>query len=200
MISPSDLPEPLSRFDPDAMFAIGADFGMSAPSDDEMPVARDLAATLMRQEVVSVETLRAVQAVQPAATLVYREDGLITGVSGQLLFRPSAVAPLFAGSFDAMEVDTRYLSRPGEIAALGYCWGVAASTKRAAVSVIGFSKRVRELLFADLTIFTKAVTPVGRHTALNRHGYQPLRRPDDDLLIRLPEGAAARRERDAVAA
>jgi len=66
--------------------------------------------------------------------------------------------------------------------------------------VIGFSKRVRELLFADLTIFTKAVTPVGRHTALNRHGYQPLRRPDDDLLIRLPEGAAARRERDAVAA
>jgi hypothetical protein len=190
MITPADLPSPRSRLDPEAMLAIAAGIGLDAPRHDEMPMARDLAATLMRQEVVSVPTLRAVQAVQPAATLVFREDGIITGVCGQLLFRPSAVSAIFAGTFDAMEVDTQYLSRPGEIVALGYCWGVAASTKKAALAVIGFSKQVRETLFADLTVFTRAVTPVGRHTALNRHGYVPLRRPDDDLLIRLPERQA----------
>ena len=173
------------------MLAVGEALGMAAPTDDEMPIARDLAATLMGQEVVSVETLRAVQAIQAAATLVYRQDGEITGVSGQLLLRLSAVKPLLAGEFDALNLETDYLTRPGELPALGYCWGVAASTKPAAGAVIGFSKRVRELLFDDLTIMTRAVTPVGRHTALNRHGYVPLRRPDDDLLIRLPERQVA---------
>lgn len=174
------------------MLAVAAANGMAQPTDDEMPIARDLAATLMAQEVVSVEVLRAVQAIQCAATLVYRqEDGKITGVAGQLLFRPSAVELLLADELDTMNVDTRHLTRPGEAPALGYCWGVAASTKPAAGAVIGFSKRVREQLFDDLTIFTRAVTPVGRHTALNRHGYVPLRRPDDDLLIRLPERQVA---------
>jgi hypothetical protein len=191
MITRAELSPSSNRFDPQAMLAVAERCGMAAPTDDEMPIARDLAATLMRQEVVSVATLRAVQAIQPAATLVYREDGQVIGVSGQLLLRPSSVGPLFDGNFDALDVDTEYLSRPGEIPALGYCWGVAAATKPAAVAVIGFSKQVRELLFADLTIFTRAVTPVGRHTALNRHGYVPLRRPDDDLLVRLPERQAA---------
>ncbi|HEX3407623.1 MAG TPA: hypothetical protein VHS81_10335 [Caulobacteraceae bacterium] len=190
MITEADLVPSSNAFDPDAMLAVAEMVGMAAPTDDEMPVARELAATLMAQEVVSVANLRAVQAIQPAATLVYRQDGKVVGVAGQLLLRPCAVRQLFDGVFDAMNVDTDCLSRPGEMPALGYCWGVAASTKPAAGAVIGFSKRVRELLFADLTIFTRAVTPVGRHTALNRHGYVPLRRPDDDLLIRLPERQA----------
>ena len=191
MITEADISLPSQPFRPDAILAIARAAGLASPTDDEMPAARELAATLMKQEVVSVATLRAVQSVQPTATLIYREGGEIIGVSGQLLLRPSSVSPLFKGSFDALDLDIEHLSRPGEIPALGYCWGVAAATKPAAVAVIGFNKRVRELLFADLTIFTRAVTPVGRHTALNRHGYVPLRRPDDDLLIRLPETQAA---------
>jgi hypothetical protein len=190
MITPSDLPPASSRLDPQAMLAFAGGLGMDAPHDGELPIARDLAARMMGQEVVGVATLRAVQAVQPAATLVFRENGIVTGVSGQLLLRPEAAPAIFAGTFDAMQVDLTYLSRPGEIAALGYYWGVAASTRKAAGAVIGFTKRLREALFADLTIFTRAVTPVGRQTALNRHGYVPLRRPDDDLLISLPERLA----------
>jgi hypothetical protein len=192
MITERDLSPSSNQFDPAAILAVAEMVGLAPPRDDELPAARELAATLMGQEVVSVATLRAVQAVQPTATLVYRNDeGRVIGVSGQLLLRPSSVRPLFEGAFDALDVDTGHLCRPGETPALGYCWGVAAATKAAAGAVIGFNKRVRELLFDDLTIFTRAVTPVGRHTALNRHGYVPLRGPDDDLLIRLPERQAA---------
>lgn len=169
------------------MLAIAASVGMEAAGDGEMTVARDLAATLMGQEVVSVSTLRAVQAIQPAATLVFREEGRITGVFGQLLLRPSAIGPIFEGRFDALDVDTDYLSRAGELVGLGYAWGIAASTKRAAAAGIQNGQLVRPRLFPDLTIFTRAVTPIGRHIALNRYRYQPFRHPDDDLLIRLPE-------------
>ena len=187
MITEDDIPPVTSRLDPEAMTAVALEAGMVPADEDEIAVARQLAADLMQHDVVSIGTLQAVRAIQPAAMLVYKEDGRVTGVFGQLVLRPSAIRRIFEGDFDALDVDTDYLSRAGEIAGLGYAWGLAASTKRAAASLILHGQLVRARLFPDLTIFTRAVTPVGRHIALNRYRYQPFRRPDDDLLIRLPE-------------
>jgi hypothetical protein len=193
MITEDEIPVATCRLDPEAMEAVARDSGMAPADEQEIDVARQLAADLMQHDVVSAETLRAVREIQPAAMLVFREDGKVTGVFGQLVLRPSAIRPIFEGRFDALDVDTEYLSRAGEIAGLGYAWGLAASTKRAAASLILHGQLVRARLFPDLTIFTRAVTPVGRHIALNRYRYEPFRRPDDDLLIRLPElqGASA---------
>jgi len=190
VITEADLPAAVSRLDPEAMIAVARDAGMTPPSEDEIPIARGLASDLMKHEVVSVATLLAVRAIQPAAMLVFKEGGVVTGVFGQLLLRPAAVRPIFDGCFDALDVDVDHLSRPGELAALGYAWGLAASTKRGAGAVILYGQLVRNRLFPDLTIFTRAVTPVGRHIALNRYRYQPFRHADDDLLIRLPETQA----------
>jgi hypothetical protein len=187
MITEDDIPPVASRLDPEAMTAVALEAGMVPADEDEIAVARQLAADLMHHDVVSIGTLQAVRAIQPAAMLVYKEDGKVTGVFGQLVLRPSAIRRIFEGDFDALDVDTEYLSRAGEIAGLGYAWGLAASTKRAAAALILHGQLVRARLFPDLTIFTRAVTPVGRHIALNRYRYQPFRRPDDDLLIRLPE-------------
>lgn len=191
MISEADLPKSWAHLDPEAMVEVAREAGLRPAVGDEITAARDLAAELMKHEVVSIETILAVQAIQPAAMLVFDDGQQITGVFGQLLLRPSAVRPLFDGAFDALNVDTDFLTRAGEPAALGYAWGLAASTKRAAASLILHGQLVRRRLFPNLTIFTRAVTPVGRHIALNRYGYQPLRHPDDDLLIRLPEPVAA---------
>jgi hypothetical protein len=191
MISEADLPKSWAHLDPEAMVEVAREAGLRPAVGDEITTARDLAAELMKHEVVSIETILAVQAIQPAAMLVFDDGQQITGVFVQLLLRPSAVRPLFDGAFDALNVDTDFLTRAGEPAALGYAWGLAASTKRAAASLILHGQLVRRRLFPNLTIFTRAVTPVGRHIALNRYGYQPLRHPDDDLLIRLPEPVAA---------
>jgi hypothetical protein len=191
MISEADLPKSWAHLDPDAMVEVAREAGLRPAVGDEISVARDLAAELMKHDVVSIETILAVQAIQPAAMLVFDDGEQITGVFGQLLLRPSAVQPLFAGDFDALNVDTAFLTRAGEPAALGYAWGLAASTKRAAAALILHGQLVRRRLFPNLTIFTRAVTPVGRHIALNRYGYVPLRHADDDLLIRLPEPVAA---------
>jgi len=193
VITETDLPESLDALDPQAMLAVAEAVGLAPPTLDEMRFARDMAATLMGHDVVSLETLIAVQEVQPAATLVFKEEGVVTGVSGQLLLRRSAVRAMCDGRFDALNVELDHASRAGETPALGYAWGIAASTKPGGAAVIAVGKALRATLFPRLTIFTRAVTPVGRHVALSRYGYQPLRRPDDELLIRLarPQAEAA---------
>jgi hypothetical protein len=186
MITKADLPKALDRMDNTAMLAIGREFGMTPPTRDELPEACALAAALMDHEVVDVETLATVLSIQPAAAVVYREEGRITGVSGQLILTARAWAPLLAGAFDALVVDPAVLAREGERVALGYGWGVAGSTKPARYAVNNALSVIRERLFPNITAFTKAVTPIGRHVCLTRFGYEPLRHEDDDLLISLP--------------
>jgi hypothetical protein len=186
MIKEADLPKPVSRLNCEAMLEIARAADMSAPVGDEVSEARQLACTLMQHEVVSVQTLLAVQKIQPAAALIFKEEGQITGVSGQLLLRQSAVRPLLAGEFDAVDIDLDYLCRDGDLVALGFGWGIAASTKPAGVAVGTVGGKIRRGLFPCLATFTRAVTPVGRHVALTRYGYLPLRHDDDDLMIGLP--------------
>ena len=186
MITASDIPLSLSRLDPDAMLDVGREADLSPPTLEEIPAARAMAGKLMDHEVVSEATIRAVLAVQPASLLVFREEGEVTAVYGQLLLGRSAVDDIFAGTFDALEVDIRHLSRAGDTPALGYVWGLAASTKKGGAAILNYGRLVRPRLFPDLTVFTRAVTPIGRHIALNRYGYKPLRGPDDDLMVHLP--------------
>jgi hypothetical protein len=187
MITAADIPPSASRLDPEAMLAVGLEAGLTPPTPDEIPMARAMASKLMDHEVVSEATLLAVLAIQPASLLVFREAGEVTGVYGQLLLNDTAVRAIFAGAFDALDVDTGHLSHGGETPALGYVWGLAASTKKGAAGILSYGRLVRGRLFPDLTIFTRAVTQIGRHIAVNRYGYVPLRGPDDDLMVRLPD-------------
>jgi hypothetical protein len=187
MITEADLPEAVDRMDNAGMLAIGRELGMAPPTEAELPEARALASTLMDYEVVDVPTLATVLSIQPAAALVFKEDGRITGVAGQLILTARAWAPLLAGEFDALVVDPGYLAREGELVALGYGWGVAASTKPAGYAVNNVGRLFRERIFPNLTVFTRAVTPIGRHVCLTRYGYQPMRHEGDDLMISFPQ-------------
>jgi len=193
MFTEADIPPAIDRMDSQRMLAIGRELQMRAPTDDELVEARALACELMHCEVVSVETLKAVRAVQPAAALVFLEDGRITGVSGQLLLRRSSLRAMFEGRFDALNPGVEHLSRDGELVALGYGWGIAASTKPGGYAVSNVGRLMKEQMFSHVTGFTHTVTPIGRHVAQTRYGYQPLRHPDDDLMISLPPPAVERR-------
>ncbi len=165
------------------LLTLAAEYGFSPVRPDEFAFVRDMAANLMKHDVSSCETFHAVQALQPASSLCYREDGVITAIMGILLLREAAVAPLMRGAFDGVAVQPDLLSRGDERPAIGYAWGIAATTKAggAAITAVGMPLRLGPL--GALTFVTKAVTGAGRHVAIARFGYEPMRGPDDDMLV-----------------
>ncbi|HEY1752760.1 MAG TPA: hypothetical protein VGG29_15995, partial [Caulobacteraceae bacterium] len=177
---------PCYRLDSNALLQAAATIGMIKPTLEDHRAAQALAERLMNHKVVGIETLRAVQAVQPAASLVFKEAGVVTGVAGQLMLRRSAIAAFFEDRFSATDVDLDLLSRDGEMIAVGYGWGVAASTPTARAAMNAFGQLMRCELFPLMATFARAVTDVGRHVSIARYHYRPFRHPDDDLILRLP--------------
>jgi hypothetical protein len=171
------------------MLALVSEFGFAPIESEEFPAVHDMAASLMKHKVSSCDTFKAVQAIQAGSSLGFREDGVVTGIMGVLLLRAPAVDQLMQGRFDGVEVDPDLLSRDDETPAIGYGWGIAATTKAAgaAITAVGMPLRLGPL--GAFTFITKAVTGAGRHVAITRFGYRPLRHPDDDLLVSEPEQA-----------
>jgi hypothetical protein len=166
------------------MRLIAARFGFAPIQGREFAEARALARDLMQHEVADVDTFMAVQALQPAASICLKEAGRIIGVLGMLWLRAPAVTQILAGRFDAVSLDPELLSRGGETPAAGYGWGVAAATKPAGKAALACGDAFTSGPFARFDIFSRVVTPVGRHIALTRSGCVPLRSPDDDLVFR----------------
>lgn len=181
--------QPILRFD--AVASLAASHGIVPASADDLPEMRDLAERLMNHKVASMEAYVAVQAVQPPAILVYREDGRMTGVFGRLFLREEGVRQLLDDRFDALDVDCDLLSREGERPAAMYAWGVACETRAAGVAILGGAGAIRSILFPVITAFTRAVTGAGRHVAMTRYGFRGLRHADDDLMVSEPKFAEA---------
>jgi hypothetical protein len=169
-----------------AMLNVAAEFGFRAVAPTEFRAVRSLAARRMKHRVSTCRTFRAVQAIQPASSLCFCEDGVITGLNGVLLLREAAVAQLMSGAFDGLDVDLELLARPGEAPAIGYGWGMAATTKPGGAAVIASTMPLRVGPLGAIPFVTNAVTAVGRHVSITRFGYRPLRGPDDNLLINDP--------------
>lgn len=180
----------------DDMADVAAQFGFRAVLPAEFPAARRMAGRRMGHEVSSSRTFRAVQLVQPLSCICFCEGGEITGVIGILLLRPAARPLLASGRFDGVNVDLGLLTRAEEVPAIGYGWGMAASTKPAGAAIIAVTQAFRAGPLAEFVFITKAVTPVGRHVSITRFGYRPLRGPDDDLLINDPVVKPGPREGD----
>ncbi len=179
------------------VLVVAAQYGFRAVHPHEFRAVRAMAAKLMRHQIATCRTFRAVQAMQPASSLCFCEDGDITGLNGILLLRPAAVDVLMRGDFDGVDVDLELLARPDEAPAIGYGWGMAASTKPGGAAVIASTMPLRCGPLAAIPFITKAVTSVGRHVSITRFGYRPLRGPDDDLLINDPTAGSSNAGREA---
>ena len=171
------------------VIAFSARHGFLPARDEDFDVVHEMAGRLMSHKVTSVATFKAVQAVQPWSSFCCYEDGQVTGLMGLLLLRDAAVQQLMDGVFDGMEVDTDLLSRPNEIPAIGYGWGIVATTEKSSNALKACGWPLRSGPLGPLTFITTAVTPAGRHVCISRLGYRPLRHADDSLLISDPIAA-----------
>jgi hypothetical protein len=174
-----------------AILELGAELRFTPPEGDEVDAARIVAAKLMDHEVVEAESVLSILAIQPASTLVYREQGEVTGVVATLLLRPAAEPAIVAGRFDGIAPFEPYLARGRDHPSACYYWGIAGATKDASAAAMEFFRRIRFDVLADLTAYVLAATPIGRHVAIKRLGLSPIRHPDDNLLSSGP--IAARR-------
>ncbi len=168
------------------LIAVSAPFGVVPATPDDLPQAQTLASRLMGHKVASLGTYLRVQSVQPAAVLVSKAQGQVTGVMGILFLRQEAVDQLLDGVFDALDPDINLLTVEGETPVAAYAWGVAVADKTAGQAVLGAGNAVKQQLFPTITSFTRTVTGAGRHVALTRYGYRPLRHSDDDLMVSEP--------------
>ncbi|MGA0599486.1 hypothetical protein ACO2Q3_02130 [Caulobacter sp. KR2-114] len=157
--------------------------GVALAAAQDLPEAQALAARLMAHKVAELDVYLRVQAVQPAAVMIAKEEGRITAVTAMLFLRPAAVDQFAQDAFEALDPANDLLTVEGESPAAVYSWGVAAATKSGGAAVLGSGVAIREELFPHITALTRAVTGAGRHVALTRYGYRPLRRDDDDLLV-----------------
>jgi hypothetical protein len=164
------------------MLAAGARLGFGLPEKDEVEAARELAARLMGCQVASVEAFSEARRRQPAALLVSRQAGRLTGLVATLLLRPEATPRLLSGEFNGLHPAERDLSGPEARASAYYIWGVAAETRTAKWSAMELCKGLRYEALADLVAFMKAATPEGRRAGVERLGFLPIAGAGDDLL------------------
>jgi hypothetical protein len=182
------LPQPALRLK--SVLEVAAPHKIAPATADDLLETQALAARLMDHKVAALETYLAVMAVQPAALLIHKEEGRVTGVVGMLFLRRSGVNQILRGRFNATEVDVDLLTPEGESPVAIYTWGVAAATKPAGTAILVGGSTVRQVLFPTISSFTKAVTGAGRHVAVDRYGFRPLRHAQDDLLVREPKWPA----------
>ena len=68
--------------------------GLEAASDADLMVARELAAGLIGESIATLETSRIMRALNPMSTMVFKENGEVTGVLGALPLLPWLLARL----------------------------------------------------------------------------------------------------------
>ena len=165
------------------MIDAGAEIGFTPVRPDEAAEARALAAELMGHEAAPLVTILAIQARQPASSLVFHEDGKVAGLVATLLLVPAAEATLASGDFDGLAPRDDLLGRPGDEIGFYYVWGIAGATKRASSAVMELCRRFRFHALAELTAYAVAATPAGRRVGVGQLGFRPVRGPDDSLVV-----------------
>lgn len=178
--------QPAARDCSAAILAAGQRLGFATPSVADAQTGRVMAEDLMGHAAAPVETIMALLVLQPASTLVFREEGRVTGFASTLLLKRDGEVELLADRFDGLRPPAALLCKPHEPVGLYYIWGVAGSTKTATTAIMRYQAALRYEALAELTAYALAVTPAGRRAGLTQLDYQPARGPDDALIVGAP--------------
>lgn len=168
--------------DPRMINAVAAWCGASLASGADIEAAQRLCVERIGSGVVSVDALRAVQAITGSSVFVAHEEGIVTGMTAFFLLRASGMEAIANGQFNSLDLNPDFICRPKEAPAGGYAWGFAGSTDRGSGRVVKASIAVRETLFWALPGYTRAATDDGARLIFGTLGFSPM--PNDPTLAR----------------
>ena len=104
----------------------------------------------------------------------YRPRGIVEGFLAILPLRAAGHDLVKREIFDGVNLDLDLVCVPGEEPDALYAWGIAATSKRAAYSIVMGYAHLQNTLFWGIPKYTNAATDTGVKITFDRMGFTPL--------------------------
>ncbi len=157
---------------PQNVATVAAQHGLEILDAPAIREARVLAVQLIGEGVASAERLIGLQSQFGAALFGLRQEGVLTGLLAAFPLNAAGLEALERDAFDAVELDTALVARPGEEPAAYYGWAFAATNHDGGRAVMMASVDIHRLLYWAVPTFARAATADGSR-ALQRIGFRP---------------------------
>ena len=175
-----------------AIHTTHAAFDIWPAEPDQMVEAREFAAALIGEDIVTPETLARVHDRSGAALFLAREEGRLTGVWAAVLLTEAGVRACHDDRFNALDPDTDHIAEKCNEPAGVYAWGVAGATKESAKRLLISAAAVDQATLSHLPGFTRPTTEAGRRLALERMNFRPVPGSKTGLVWMAPRTAQPR--------
>lgn len=143
-----------------------------AVSDQDFADVHALATQELGPGLASLEEIKRVDGLTGASIWVFRRRGEVTGFLAPLALTAAGVAALVDNTFDAANIDQKWVARMGEPLAGFYCWCYAGKDQVSRGALVLGLRTLIDRYFPDLPFFGRDSTESGAR--IMRHlGFYP---------------------------
>jgi hypothetical protein len=132
-----------------------------AASDQDFAEVHALATQELGPGLASLDEIKRVDALTGASIWVIRRRGEVTGFLAPLALTAAGVAALVDNTFDAANIDQKWVARMGEPLAGFYCWCYAGKDQVSRGALVLGLRALIDRYFPDLPFFGRDSTEAG---------------------------------------
>jgi hypothetical protein len=132
-----------------------------AASDQDFADVHALATQELGPGLASLDEIKRVDALTGASIWVIRRRGEVTGFLAPLALTAAGVAALVDNTFDAANIDQKWVARMGEPLAGFYCWCYAGKDQVSRGALVLGLRSLIDRYFPDLPFFGRDSTEAG---------------------------------------
>lgn len=132
-----------------------------AESDQDFASVHELATAELGPGLASLEEIKRVDRLTGASIWVIRRKGEVTGFLAPLALTAAGVAALVDNTFDAANIDQKWVARVGEPLAGFYCWCYAGKDQVSRGALVLGLRALIDRHFPDLPFFGRDSTEAG---------------------------------------
>jgi hypothetical protein len=132
-----------------------------ATSEQDFKDVHALATSELGSGLASLAEIKRVDGLTDAAIWVVRRNDQVTGFLAPLALTSAGVAALTDGTFDAANIDQKWVARMGQPLAGFYCWCYAGKDQVSRGALVLALRTLIDKHFPDLPFFGKDTTEAG---------------------------------------
>lgn len=132
-----------------------------AVSEEDYAAVHKLATDELGPGLASLEEIKRVDSLTGASIWVIRRKGEVSGFLAPLALTEAGVAALVDGTFDAANIDQKWVARMGEPLAGFYCWCYAGKDQVSRGALVLGLRTLIDKYFVDLPFFGRDSTEAG---------------------------------------